>query len=181
MNQRALSFAWGAAAALTLFGCGAASPAQDELVAQLRIGSVMCIAPSSEGKRCNTISSYTFLQDGSARAETRVTMSASVVMSAVGAATVRDNAVCQASHAMNVDSAMFAINGRPATVEETTMLREQVKANIAARAPQELCMTLAERGGRLIIDVTINAVPRPELSQPMIWIRTGDGYTVGPS
>lgn len=180
MNEfwRVIGFGIGA---LVLSACGASSPAPDDLVGQFRSGAMMCIRPSVEGKRCNTIARYTFLPDGSLRAETAVTMSKSVVMSMVAPASIRGDAVCHTGRAVDVSTATFVVLGHPATEQETAALREQVKANIAARPPQELCLTIAMRAGRLMVDATINGTPQPEQSQPMIWVQPRDGYSASPA
>jgi hypothetical protein len=93
---------------------------------------------------------------------------------------VRDNAVCGPLTLEDVNRAQFTISGRAASDAETQQIRAAVAQQLAPLINVEACVGVRSVDRALRAETALNGVLRPDLSQPMSWVRPEDGYRVAP-
>jgi hypothetical protein len=149
-------------------------------LAPARAGKLQCYAPDQALKTCGALAGYSFAADGRIlnRAEVVVSPTPFTTMTTTAPVTVRGPAVCGLME--GVETATFRIDGKPADAATTAQLRGQVAGGFAAFAGQEVCTRYYPFREGLLATVTVGAVPRPDMTQPVIWVDPGDGYAVKP-
>lgn len=159
-----------------------ASAQEADVLAPAREGAMQCYTPNIERRTCRAIATYTFAADGAIDSGGHAVISPQpvIIMTANSPVVVRDGAVCGPFTLADLERATFTVDGRPASLEETAFIREQV-----AQAPgiidTEVCSTYTlTEGGVYRTEATVDGVAQPDFTDTVIWVRPEDGYTVAP-
>lgn len=168
--------------ALLLLATGAlptcALAAEDPL-APARKGQVSCYQPNAAAKTCRAINSYRF-EGGKIVGLSQTSLTEAVVMQRTAPVVVRDGAVCGTVRAEDIDTAAFLVRGQPATAEQTTALRDEVKRQYASLMGRELCTRFSGVGPVLTAAVAIDGQPQPDIKDTMMWVDPKAGFKVAP-
>jgi hypothetical protein len=156
--------------------------AQDDGLAPAREGQLHCYVPNVERKTCQSLAGYSFDGDSvSSSGSVMIMPQPLIVMSMTSSATMRDGALCGPLTQGDLDSANFTIEGVAATPEEAANMRAALGQQLAPLMNRDLCTRFAPApGGGQVAESTLDGTPRPEMNQPVIWVRPEDGYSVGP-
>ena len=178
---------------MRLFGfaavvCGAlmfAPPAlaqSGDVLAPARQGQVQCFVPNAAARTCQSIGSYAFNANGAIdnTSEILIMPQPVVVMRTTSPVTVRNNAICGPLTAEDIARSTFTIDGRPATEQETANIRTGLTQQLTPMFNVEMCVSVSAVDGGYRADSTVGGTARPDLAQPMLWVRPGDGYRVAP-
>lgn len=162
--------------------CALPAVAQSDALAPARQGQVQCFVPNVAAKTCQSIGSYAFNANGVIDnvSETLIMPQPAVVMRASSPVTVRNNAICGPLTAADVGRATFTIDGRPASEQETANIRAGLTEQLAPMFNVEMCVSVTAVDGGYRADSTVGGVARPDLAQPVLWVRPEDGYRVAP-
>lgn len=154
----------------------------DDALAPARAGQAQCFVPNAEAKTCQSIASYVFNANGVIDniSETLLMPQPVVVMRTSSPVTARDNALCGPLTAEDLGRATFTIDGRPATEEETANIRAGLTQHLAPMFNVEICVSVSAVAGGYQANSTVGGTARPDLAQPMLWVRPEDGYRVAP-
>jgi hypothetical protein len=169
------------AAVLGVAGAPAAS-AQEDGLAPAREGQLHCYVPNVERKTCQMLASYAFSGDSVTTSGGVLIMPQPlIVMNTTSSATMRDGAMCAPLTQADIDSAQFTIDGAAATAEQAANLRAAIAQQFAPLMNREACTRFTPApGGGQIAEASLEGTPRPELNQPVIWVRPDEGYTIAP-
>jgi hypothetical protein len=164
-----------------MFGPPALAQSGDVL-APARQGQVQCFVPNVAAKTCQSIGSYAFNANGAIDnvSETLIMPAPLVVMRASAPVTVRNNAICGPLTAADIARATFTIDGRPATEQQTANIRAGLAQQLAPMFDVEMCVSVTAVDGGYRADSTVGGVARPDLAQPVLWVRPEEGYRVAP-
>ena len=182
--MRALAWKHAAFAALAVgLVMGAPSAvAQQDGMAPAREGQLHCYMPNVERKTCQSLAGYSFDGDSvSSSGAVLIMPQPLIVMSMTSSATMRDGALCGPLTQADLDSAHFTIEGAAASPEDEANMRIALAQQLAPLMNRDMCTRFTPApGGGLVAESTLDGTPRPELNQPVIWVRPDDGYSVGP-
>jgi hypothetical protein len=169
-------------AGIALAASNAAFAQDGDVLAPARQGQMQCFVPDAARKTCQSIGAYVFEANGVIQntADVLIVPEPAIVMRITAPVTVRDNAVCGPLTLDDVNHAQFTISGRPASDEETQQIRAEVAQQLAPLINVETCVGVRTVDGALRAETALNGVLRPDLSQPIIWVRPEDGYRVAP-
>lgn len=153
-----------------------------DVLAPARQGQVQCFVPNAAAKTCQSIGSYAFNANGVIDnvSETLIMPQPVVVMRASSPVVVRNNAICGPLTEADIARATFTIDGRPATEQETANIRAGLTQQLAPMFNVDMCVSVTAVDGGYRADSTVGGAARPDLAQPMLWVRPEDGYRVAP-
>jgi hypothetical protein len=153
-----------------------------DVLAPARQGQVQCFVPNAAAKTCQSTGSYVFNANGVIDnvSEILIMPQPVVVMRASSPVTVRNNAICGPLTADDIARATFTIDGRPATDQETANIRTGLTQQLTPMFNVEMCVSVTAADGGYRADSTVGGTARPDLAQPMLWVRPEEGYRVAP-
>jgi hypothetical protein len=164
--------AW-AAAILMLAGC-ASTPIADPL-ANARAGMTQCYTPDVARRSCRGLVAFEFHPDGSIMSREQVLIEANTVIFVSSTGYVRGAALCGPIRVEDYERAEFAIDGEPATAEQTAAMREMMVRRMSRRVG-EICTTFEDAGDTYRVRARWNGETLPV--KTMVWVRPSDGYAV---
>jgi hypothetical protein len=158
----------------------AAAPARDPL-AEARTGKVQCVTPNLETKKCLAIASYAARTDGSFDTLVRLMIAPSplITVETHSVSSVEGDAVCSIVRKSDYEAAKYTVDGKPAEPAVSNAIGAQVLASVTALDGKKACSRDRAEGPLMIEEVTLDGVARPEMTQKFIWVKPGDGYTLG--
>jgi hypothetical protein len=151
-------------------------------LAPARSGQLQCYTPNIAKKTCHALAQYVWATDGSIQnpAEVMIEENPLVVMKGSAPVVVRSGAVCSPFRAEDIQRATFTIAGNPAPPQLANQIRTQLLRASTDRLGKESCTTYVPDKGEYAAQITVDGVAHPELADRMIWVRTEDGFKVGP-
>jgi hypothetical protein len=103
-----------------------------------------------------------------------------IVMRTSTSVEVRSGAVCGRARARDIEAATFTIAGSPVPQQMVQLASPQILSVMRRHIDREICATFVPNGPGFTTHVTIDGVAHPEISETFIWVRSSDGYVVGP-
>lgn len=151
----------------------------DDPFARSRGGAIECYTPDTVNRTCRAMSRYRF-EEGRIGNDAMVLIqnNPTIVMYASTTVYARDGMVCGRSDPEEVRAARFTVDGAPAEESVTIQLRQAVQAMVESTG-DEVCSRFAPSAEGATAAVIIDGVEHPELVEPVIWIRSEDGYSIG--
>ena len=145
-------------------------------------GQLQCYAPDVARKTCQSLAAYAPLGDGTIinTATVLITPTPVLTMETAAPVTIEGGAVCGAIRRRDLDQARFAVGGQPLDPAKVEPLRQQIASAFAPILDRHVCTTHVPDGAAWVANVTIDGVAQPALSQKVIWVSPGDGYSVAP-
>jgi hypothetical protein len=167
--------------ALFLLLAAATPQAAADPLAPARAGKLQCANPNVEKKTCMGLTRYTVKADGSFESATTLVVAPQplITMDVKSTGMVRDGALCSPIRKADFEAATFQMDGKPAEAAMATAIRDQVVASIAPLADKMGCGRETPDGASFKVEVTINGVPHPEMTQRGLWVRPDEGYKLG--
>lgn len=168
-------------AGLALWAAPAMAQNADPL-APARTGQLQCFEPNVAAKTCQSIGAYLFQANGVIEnpAQILIAPAPAIIINVNSPVTVRNNAICGALAATDIERASFTIDGVSANEAESAEIRSNLTRELAPIIGQESCITLAPDGDGFRADTSMGGVPQPQLTQRVIWVGANDGYRVAP-
>ena len=163
-----------------LLAAGVSQTAGDPL-ASAKAGKLQCANPNLEKKTCLGLTSYKVNPDGSFATVTTLMVAPQpvITMEVKSAGTVKDGALCAPVRTSDFEAASLQMDGKPADPAIASAIRAQVVASIAPLAGKTGCTRETPDGTVSKAEVTIDGVPRPELTQRVLWVKPEEGYKLG--
>jgi hypothetical protein len=167
--------------ALFLLMTAAAAQAAADPLAAAKAGKLQCANPNVEKKTCLGLTSYKVNPDGSFTTITTVIVAPQplVTMEVKSAGTVRDGALCAPIRTSDFEAASIQMDDKPADPAVASAIRAPVVASLASLAGKMGCTRESADGAVSRAEVTIDGVPRPELTQRVLWVKPDEGYRLG--
>jgi hypothetical protein len=160
------------------------APVQGEAVsdplAPAKAGRIRCIDPDRSARTCGTIVRYTLRGDGAFDALVTgvVNRDPVIVLEYSTFGQVRDGMVCSRVRPADFNSGKLTSNGTALSPALETNTRMKLMEALQPLAGHERCYRDAG-AGELTVNVTIDGLLRPEMSQTAIWVLPEDGYAPG--
>jgi hypothetical protein len=152
-------------------------------LAPARAGQLQCHSPNIEKKTCVAIAGYALQADGSYLNTANVLIEPKqvVAIEAVSVIWVKGAAVCGPVSRADILGSKVTIGGAPVPAEKAARILEIVAASFESEGMlgKEICTTYKPDHNQLSAEATVDGVARPDLNQPVIWVRPEDGYTLG--
>ncbi|AQR73245.1 hypothetical protein [Sphingomonas sp. LM7] len=151
-------------------------------LAAAKAGKIQCTNPNVEKKTCVSLTRYKVKRDGSFESTGTVLISPQPVttMEIRSAGTVKDGALCSPIRTADFETATYRTDGKPVDAATAAAIRPQIVGTIAPMANKTGCMREVRDGALLRMEVSIDGVARPEMTQKALWVKPEDGYTVAP-
>lgn len=148
-----------------------------------RAGMLQCYAPVLASKGCAALASYTPNGSGFAnRAEVRLSTGTPplITMTTTTQVHLDHGKVCGRVEQADLDAAEFRLDGADMPQESRVQI---VKAVVSVYANagifgHEVCTTYVPAGDMLSAQIQVDGVPRPELTQPVRWVKADEGFAV---
>lgn len=159
-------------------------PMQGEAVpdplAPAKAGRIRCIDPDRAARTCGTIVHYTLRGDGAFDAQVTgvVNREPLIILEYSTFGQVRDGAVCSRIRPADFNAGKLTSNGTALSPALETNTRLKLIDALQPLAGHERCYRDAG-AGELTVNVTIDGLLRPEMSQSAIWVLPEDGYAPG--
>lgn len=160
------------------------APVQAEAVpdplAPVQAGRIRCIDPDRSARTCGTIVRYTLRGDGAFDALVTgvVNRDPVIVLEYATFGQVRDGMVCSRIRPADFNSGKLTSNGTALSPALEANTRLKLMEALQPLAGHERCYRDAG-AGELTVNVTIDGLLRPEMSQSAIWVLPEDGYAPG--
>jgi hypothetical protein len=160
------------------------APVQGEAVsdplAPAKAGRIRCIDPDRSARTCGTIVRYTLRGDGAFDALVTgvVNRDPVIVLEYSTFGQVRDGMVCSRIRPADFNSGKLTSNGTALSPALETNTRMKLMEALQPLAGHERCYRDAG-AGELTVNVTIDGLLRPDMSQTAIWVLPEDGYAPG--
>jgi hypothetical protein len=160
------------------------APVQGEAVpdplAPAKAGRIRCIDPDRSARTCGTIVHYTLRGDGAFDALVTgvVNRDPVIVLEYSTFGQVRDGMVCSRVRPADFNSGKLTSNGTAVSPALEANTRLKLMEALQPLAGHERCYRDAG-AGELTVNVTIDGLLRPEMSQTAIWVLPEDGYAPG--
>ncbi|NLS26519.1 hypothetical protein S2M10_15020 [Sphingomonas sp. S2M10] len=145
-----------------------------------RAGRIRCIDPDRAARTCGTIVHYTLRGDGAFDAQVTgvVNREPLIILEYSTFGQVRDGAVCSRIRPADFNAGKLTSNGTALSPALETNTRLKLMDALQPLAGHERCYRDAG-AGELTVNVTIDGLLRPEMSQSAIWVLPEDGYAPG--
>ncbi|RSV38033.1 hypothetical protein CA234_16330 [Sphingomonas sp. ABOLE] len=169
---------------LLFFALALLAPVQAEAVpdplAPAKAGRIRCIDPDRSARTCGTIVHYTLRGDGAFDALVTgvVNRDPLIVLEYATFGQVRDGMVCSRIRPADFNSGKLTSNGTALSPALEANTRLKLMEALQPLAGHERCYRDAG-AGELTVNVTIDGLLRPEMSQTAIWVLPEDGYAPG--
>jgi len=160
------------------------APVQAEAVpdplAPAKAGRIRCIDPDRSARTCGTIVRYTLRGDGAFDALVTgvVNRDPVIVLEYSTFGQVRDGMVCSRVRPADFNSGKLTSNGTALSPALESNTRLKLMEALQPLAGHERCYRDAG-AGELTVNVTIDGLLRPDMSQTAIWVLPEDGYAPG--
>ncbi|MET3723094.1 hypothetical protein [Sphingomonas trueperi] len=160
------------------------APVQGEAVpdplAPAKAGRIRCIDPDRSARTCGTIVRYTLRGDGAFDALVTgvVNRDPVIVLEYSTFGQVRDGMVCSRVRPADFNSGKLTSNGTALSPALEANTRLKLMEALQPLAGHERCYRDAG-AGELTVNVTIDGLLRPDMSQTAIWVLPEDGYAPG--
>jgi hypothetical protein len=160
------------------------APVQAEAVpdplAPAKVGRIRCIDPDRASRTCGTIVRYTLRGDGNFDALVTgvVNRDPLIVLEYSTFGQVREGAVCSRIRPADFNAGKLSSNGAPLSPALETNTRLKLLETLQPLAGHERCYRDAG-GDELTVNVTIDGLLRPDMTQSAIWVLPEDGYAPG--
>ncbi|MGN8000214.1 hypothetical protein [Sphingomonas sp. 22176] len=160
------------------------APLQAEAVpdplAPAKASRIRCVDPDRSARTCGTIVRYTLRGDGNFDALVTgvVNRDPLIVLEYSTFGQVRDGMVCSRVRPADFNSGKLTSNGTALSPALETNTRMKLMEALQPLAGHERCYRDAG-AGELTVNVTIDGLLRPEMSQTAIWVLPEDGYAPG--
>lgn len=160
------------------------APVQGEAVpdplAPAKAGRIRCIDPDRSARTCGTLVRYTLRGDGAFDALVTgvVNRDPVIVLEYSTFGQVRDGMVCSRVRPADFTSGKLSSNGTALSPALESNTRLKLMEALQPLAGHERCYRDAG-AGELTVNVTIDGLLRPDMSQTAIWVLPEDGYAPG--
>ncbi len=160
------------------------TPLQADVVndplAPAKAGRIRCIDPDRTARTCGTIVRYTLRGDGAFDALVTgvVNRDPLIVLEYSTFGQVRDGLVCSRIRPADFNTGKLTSNGTALSPALETNTRLKLMEALQPLAGHERCYRDAG-AGELTVNVTIDGLLRPEMSQTAIWVLPEDGFAPG--
>lgn len=167
--------------ALFLLLAPAEMQAAADPLASAKAGKLQCSGPNIEKKTCMGLSRYKVNPDGSFESTTTLIVSPSplITMEVKSPGKVDKGALCGPIRKADFEAATFQVDGKPAEETMAAAIRPQVVAAIAAMDGKMGCARETPDGAVLKVEVSLDGVAHPEMTQRTLWVNPSDGYKLG--
>jgi hypothetical protein len=157
-----------------------ATAAQADPLAKAHEGQLQCYRPVAAKKLCAALSSYSFQGSSiSNKADVLLGVNPALVMTTLSPVTLKVEAVCGKSREADIQAASFTVDGAKLPEDKAAGLRAQLIDSMKPMFGKEVCTTYVPSGAGLSATVTLDGKARPDLTQPVIWVKPSDGYKIG--
>lgn len=149
-------------------------------LAPAKAGRIRCIEPDRTARTCGTIVRYTLRGDGAFDALVTgvVNRDPLIVLEYATFGQVRDGAVCSRIRPADFNAGKLTSNGTALSPALEANTRLKLMEALQPLAGHERCYRDAG-ASELTVNVTIDGLLRPEMSQSAIWVLPEDGYAPG--
>jgi hypothetical protein len=146
-----------------------------------RTGRIRCIDPDRASRTCGTIVRYTLRGDGTFDALVTgvVNRDPLILLEYSTSGQVRDGAVCSRVRPADFNAGKLTSNGTALSPALETNTRIKLMETLQPLAGHERCYRDATSGDELTVNVTIDGLLRPDMSQSAVWVLPEDGYAPG--
>lgn len=167
--------------AFFLLLASAAPQAAADPLASARAGKLQCANPNVEKKTCMGLSSYKVNPDGSFESVTTIVVAPQplITMEVKAPGTVKDGALCGPIRKADFEAGTFKMDGKPLDDAIANAIRAQVIGSITPMLDKMGCARETPDGTAFKVEVTLDGVAHPEMTQRVLWVKPGDGYKLG--
>jgi len=150
-------------------------------LAQAADGKVQCYVPNTVAKSCQSIGAYRITPAGAIENEATVMVSSSplVIMTTHSLVQIKGGADCGVIREKDIASAHFTLEGQPAAPDRIAALRAAMLGAMRPMFNHEICVFYRPQPDGLLATTTVDAKPRPEMDQKVLWVSPADGWKVG--
>lgn len=149
-------------------------------LAPAKAGRIRCIDPDRGARTCGTIVRYTLRGDGAFDALVTgvVNRDPLIVIEYSTFGQVRDGAVCSRIRPADFNAGKLTSSGTALSPALETSTRLKLMEALQPLAGHERCYR-DSGAGEVAVNVTIDGLLRPDMSQTAIWVLPEDGYAPG--
>lgn len=167
--------------ALLLLLASAAPQVTGDPLASARAGKLQCANPNVEKKTCMGLSSYKLNPDGSFESTTTIVIAPQplVTMEVKAPGTVKDGALCGPIRKADFEAATLKVDGKPLDEAKASTIRTQVVGAITPMLDKMGCARETPDGAGFKVEVTLDGVAHPEMTQRVLWVKPDEGYKLG--
>lgn len=150
-------------------------------LAHARAGKLQCGSPNIEKKSCMSLTRYAVQSDGSYEAVTTLLIAPSpvITMEVKSSGKAQDGMLCGTVRQSDFAAGTLTADGKPAEPAMIDAIRAQVAGAIAPMDGKLGCARETRDGVVNKVEVTLNGVAHPEMTQRALWVAPGDGYELG--
>jgi hypothetical protein len=150
-------------------------------LAPAKAGRIRCIDPDRTARTCSAIVRYTPRAADSFEAVVTgvVIRDPMVVIEYSTWGQVRDGAVCSRIRPADFRDGRLTSNGAPLSPVLAQNTRDKLMTALQPLAGRERCYRETVNGDDVTVNVTIDGIVHPEMSQTAIWVMPEDGYAPG--
>jgi hypothetical protein len=156
--------------------------ANEEPLAPAKAGKLWCYEPNPENKTCRSFSRFEWDGAGNIWEEDEIAFSANplVTMKVRDTATIECVSICQIMREETFQTAVFMVDGKPASANLDTTYRKTYGARFAPLYGKKFCLDISPYGNVFITQVTIDGTPYPSATSRLKWISVDEGYELAP-
>src|SRR5262245_7143860 len=149
-------------------------------LSQAQAGRLACAAPNAAKKSCISLARYSLSKNGTVEesAETLIPLQPPLTFTTKKTFRIRSGSACGIFTQKDIDSAVFFREGRPVQGRKVEQVREVLNNAFLDYVDREICMSFVPSGSSFEARVSVGGLDYPHLSQPVIWVRPTDGFTV---
>jgi hypothetical protein len=159
-----------------------AVPQRPDPLAPARAGQLACHSPRVAQRTCRALTRYTWTKDGKIEVSSDVVISSNAVLVFRSTTVVeaRAGAFCGRLRREDVDRGTILWDGGSLPAHLEKRARSDVDLRMYDLFGREVCTAYVREGSGFRTRITVDGKEQPKMSEPMIWIRSPAGYTVGP-
>jgi hypothetical protein len=163
-----------------LLAAGTPQAAIDSLAAA-RAGKLQCSGPNVEKKTCMAFSSYKVASDNSFESTVTILISPNplITMTVKSTGKFDGGGACGPIRKSDFEAGTFQMDGKPVDEALANTIRPQIVASVAPLDGKTGCAKEIADGATARVDVTVDGVARPEMTQRAIWVKPDEGYKIG--
>ena len=165
-----------------LLALAAASPAETDILAQVKAGKVLCSNPDPASKTCSTIDRLALRTDGALldSGETLLVPNQAVTLETTSIVRIKSGAMCGVIDMADFQKGIVRANGTAVPPERNAAVLAKLSKVFEPLAGQETCEGLRVENGHLTKVAQVERMDLPLPGKAASWIGPDEGYRVAP-
>ena len=167
----------------SLLAAASLAAGDDDVLANVQAGLMICSNPDEASKTCSTISRYELQSDGSLLETSEILFAPAQAISLEVKAHInlKGGAICGAMLKSDLDDGVVKLNGAPIPEDRNKAVLAKLDQQFAPLFGRQTCEMLRVENGQLLKFGQMDGVDTPLPPKPVRWISATDGFKVAPT